>query len=83
MTKKLTLDECLELFKGEHTAESDEDFVPKYGNYGYFEDHSDDDWAYTRLLNSCSSFERSVLEEVAGGDYDLAISILYDLRKND
>ena len=39
--------------------------------------------SYDSLLKDCSDFERTLLEEVAGGDYDLARSILYDIRKND
>ena len=39
--------------------------------------------SYDALLKDCSDFERTLLEEVAGGDYDLARSILYDIRKED
>ena len=48
-------------------------------NYYIFDD---EEASYEQLLQSCSPFEKSLLEEVAGGDYWLARSILHVLNKD-
>lgn len=41
-----------------------------------------DDSDFERLRRECSDWERSLIDEVASGDYWLAVSLLRDLRKD-
>ena len=79
MKYSTTWDEFIEISesesKGKRLSNDNDDYV-------FYYDGDDEDLMYQSLLSQCSESERRLIEEVAGGDYWLAQSILHDLSKD-